>query len=170
MFKILLILFNIYVIFAYPSTTYSRDHYNAKCTDPETNRELYIGEVFTRPGQCIRVQCSGSLKLWEDSCQVPQLEGDCYRLPAANEFLDFPRCCPNYECKSSKSDDKSTTDETRLYNHMGRLLREHITQRVKVMIHAPPSTTTFNYTEGGRTAITTRTGGDQKEYKINNYS
>lgn len=70
-------------------------------------------------------------------CQVPKLEGNCHRLPAANEFLDYPRCCSNYECKSSKSDDKSTTDETRLYDHYGRLLREHITQRVQVLVKSP---------------------------------
>ncbi|KAM7348624.1 vago [Cochliomyia hominivorax] len=173
MFKLIIILifiFNIIVIFGHPSSTYSRDRYNAVCTDPETNRELYIGEFFTRPGQCIRVQCLGTLQIWEDRCQVPQLEGNCYRLPAANEFLDYPRCCSNYECKSSKSDDKSTTDEIRLYDHYGRLLREHITQRVKVLIKAPGTVTTFNYTEGGKTVLSTRHATDNLEYKINNYS
>lgn len=101
------------------------------------------------------------------------MEGNCYRLPPANEFLDYPRCCPNYECKSSKSDDKSTTDEIRLYDHYGRLLREHITQRVKVVITEPATVTTFNYTQGGRTVLSTRHGGGNNnnlEYKINNYS
>lgn len=42
------------------------ERYNAKCRDDETGRELYIGEFFTRPGQCVRVQCLGNLQLWED--------------------------------------------------------------------------------------------------------
>lgn len=90
-------------------------------------------------------------------CQVPQLDGNCYRLPPANEFLDYPRCCSNYECKSSKANDKTNTEETRLYDHYGRLIREHITQRVKVLIKDPPTTTTFNYAPGSNTRVSTAT-------------
>lgn len=36
------------------------------CMDTLTGRSMYVGEVFTRPGQCVRVQCLGTLQLWED--------------------------------------------------------------------------------------------------------
>lgn len=37
------------------------------CRDTLTARQLYVGEVFTRPGQCVRVQCLGTLQVWEDT-------------------------------------------------------------------------------------------------------
>lgn len=37
------------------------------CRDTLTGRQLYVGEVFTRPGQCVRVQCLGTLRVWEDT-------------------------------------------------------------------------------------------------------
>ena len=91
---------------------------------------------------------------------MPQLDGNCYRLPPANEFLDYPRCCSNYECKSSKADEKTNTEEMRLYDHYGRLLREHIVQRVKVLIKGPPTITTFNHTAGGNTRVSTATNNN----------
>lgn len=36
------------------------------CSDTLSGRQLYVGEVFTRSGQCVRVQCLGTLQLWED--------------------------------------------------------------------------------------------------------
>ncbi|XP_075157142.1 vago [Haematobia irritans] len=118
------------------SSTYERDRFlaNSRCVDSETGRELYVGDSFTRSGRCINVQCLDTLQLWEDRCQVPQLEGNCTRVPVANEFLDYPRCCPTYECTSLKADDNSITYETRTYDRYGRLLTERIMQRVRVLV------------------------------------
>uniref|UniRef100_A0A1I8Q2F7 Single domain-containing protein n=1 Tax=Stomoxys calcitrans TaxID=35570 RepID=A0A1I8Q2F7_STOCA len=126
--------------FATPST-YARDRFlaNSRCVDSETGRELYVGDSFTRSGRCINVQCLDTLQLWEDRCQVPQLEGNCTKIPVANEFLDYPRCCPTYECTSYKTDDNSITYETRTFDRYGRLLTERIMQRVRVLVHHPQS-------------------------------
>lgn len=32
----------------------------------KTGRELFIGDFYTRSGQCVRVQCLGTLEIWED--------------------------------------------------------------------------------------------------------
>ncbi|XP_055912340.1 protein Vago [Eupeodes corollae] len=99
-----------------------------KCRDEITNRALYVGEVFYRRGQCIRVQCLGNLKVWEDRCQVPRLEGNCTVIPPANEFLDYPKCCPLYSCTKFLRDDSGNMEETQTYDHYGNRKSTYITQ------------------------------------------
>ncbi|XP_055846481.1 protein Vago isoform X2 [Episyrphus balteatus] len=98
-----------------------------KCRDEKTNRALYVGEVFYRRGQCIRVQCLGNLEIWEDRCQIPRLEGNCSEIPPANEFLDYPKCCPQYSCKLFLKDN-GNTEETRIYDQYGNRKSTYITQ------------------------------------------
>ncbi|XP_054747706.1 protein Vago [Anastrepha obliqua] len=107
---------------------YRAGYFEGKCTDAETGRELFIGEAFTRPGQCIRVQCLGTLQLWHDRCQVPKLQGNCSPVPPANEFLNYPLCCPLYTCKSYVTNEVGETEETRTYDQYGSLRRTHISQ------------------------------------------
>uniref|UniRef100_A0A1A9VWK9 SVWC domain-containing protein n=1 Tax=Glossina austeni TaxID=7395 RepID=A0A1A9VWK9_GLOAU len=103
-------------------------HYftSAKCKDLLTGRELYVGDFFTRSGQCIRIQCLGTLEIWEDRCQIPKLSDNCNSLPVANEFLDYPRCCPTYECHSYTTNPNGETETRQIYDHTGNLLRESL--------------------------------------------
>lgn len=98
-----------------------------KCFDEKTSRSLYVGEVFYRRGQCIRVQCLGNLEIWEDRCRVPRLEGICTEVPPANEFLDYPKCCPLYSCKLYNGNN-GNTEETRVYDQYGNRKSTYITQ------------------------------------------
>ncbi|XP_039962469.1 uncharacterized protein LOC126768076 [Bactrocera neohumeralis] len=99
-----------------------------QCTDAETGRELYIGESFTRPGQCIRVQCLGTLQLWEDGCEVPKLEGNCSPVPPGNEFLNYPYCCPLFVCRKIAVSEKDRREEIRTYNQYGTMIKQDIQQ------------------------------------------
>uniref|UniRef100_W8C1P7 Single domain-containing protein n=1 Tax=Ceratitis capitata TaxID=7213 RepID=W8C1P7_CERCA len=128
-YKLLLLLWTAYAMtVAMASPAYRASFNYAKCTDAETGRELYVGEAFTRPGQCIRVQCLGTLQLWQDRCEVPKLEGNCSAIPPANEFLDYPSCCPLYMCKMVVLGETDTVDETRTYNQYGDLIKVDIKQ------------------------------------------
>ncbi|XP_020805029.1 uncharacterized protein LOC110181577 isoform X2 [Drosophila serrata] len=103
------------------------------CMDTLTGHSLYVGEVFTRPGQCVRVQCLGTLQLWEDSCQVPNLKkGDCKQVPPKETGVDYPRCCPLYECKSYETHSGGTLEQTNTYNHYGTLLNTHLTEVITI--------------------------------------
>ncbi|KAH8304070.1 hypothetical protein KR059_000006, partial [Drosophila kikkawai] len=103
------------------------------CMDTLTGHSLYVGEVFTRPGQCVRVQCLGTLQLWEDSCQVPNLKkGDCKPVPPKETGLDYPRCCPLYECKSYETHAGGTLEQTNTYNQYGSLLNTHLTEVIMI--------------------------------------
>ncbi|XP_067620065.1 protein Vago [Eurosta solidaginis] len=110
------------------SPAYRGNYFDSKCTDVETGRELFVGEAFTRPGRCIRLQCLGTLQLWEDRCQIPKLEGNCHSVPPANEFLNYPHCCPLYTCEIHVINGVSETEETRTYDQYGSLQRTHISQ------------------------------------------
>ncbi|KAH8415302.1 hypothetical protein KR222_002095, partial [Zaprionus bogoriensis] len=99
------------------------------CGDTVTGRELYVGEVFTRPGQCVRVQCLGTLQLWEDSCKVPtSLKGACTVLPPTQAGQEYPRCCPLYECKTYQSNAGGELEQTNTYDHNGNLRKSHVTE------------------------------------------
>ncbi|XP_026838801.1 uncharacterized protein LOC6551671 [Drosophila erecta] len=101
------------------------------CMDTLTGRQLYIGEVFTREDQCVRIQCLESQQLWEDSCQVPKLtQGDCKPIPSTNVGAEYPRCCPLYECKSYKSNSGGTLEQTNTYDHYGTLRSSHLTEMI----------------------------------------
>ncbi|XP_036330016.1 uncharacterized protein LOC118742160 [Rhagoletis pomonella] len=110
------------------SPAYRASYYDSKCTDAETGRELFIGEAFTRPGQCIRVQCLGTLQLWQDRCQVPKLQGNCSAVPPGNEFLNYPHCCPLYTCKTYATNEMGETEEIRTYDQYGSLRMTNISQ------------------------------------------
>ncbi|XP_030378266.1 uncharacterized protein LOC115626897 [Scaptodrosophila lebanonensis] len=99
------------------------------CKDAQTGRELYVGEVITRPGQCTRVQCLGTLELWEDNCQVPKsLKGDCAPVQPTDLNLDYPKCCPMYECKTYRRNDFSELELTNTYDHYGNLRRSNMAE------------------------------------------
>ncbi|XP_039498240.1 uncharacterized protein LOC120455836 [Drosophila santomea] len=101
------------------------------CMDTLTGRQLYIGEVFTREDQCVRIQCLESQQLWEDSCQVPKLtHGDCKPIPSTNVRAEYPRCCPQYECKSYESNSGGTLEQTDTYDHYGTLRSSHLTEMI----------------------------------------
>ncbi|XP_061402665.1 protein Vago [Musca vetustissima] len=176
---ILMLLFvnsNILIFGLPPRSTYGRDRFNSnsRCVDTETGRELYVGDSFTRSGRCISVQCLDTLELWEDRCQVPKLEGNCTRVPVANEFLDYPRCCPTYECTKYSIDDNSYTYETRIYDRYGRLLKEHITQSLKIMVEAPrPMVQNYRHIDGWKrdysrpSNVAMNTNRRDNQYQIN---
>ncbi|KAH8284426.1 hypothetical protein KR018_008823, partial [Drosophila ironensis] len=104
---------------------------NQFCMDTQTGRQLYVGEVFTRQGQCVRVQCLGTLQIWEDSCLVPKnLMGDCHPVPPSEENIDYPRCCPLYECKTYKSHASGTGEQTNTYDHYGTLRKSYLTEKI----------------------------------------
>ncbi|XP_011193309.1 uncharacterized protein LOC105219083 isoform X2 [Zeugodacus cucurbitae] len=114
---------------AWPATLASPSYRSyGQCTDAETGRELYIGDSFTRPGRCIRVQCLGTLQLWEDSCEVPKLEGNCSSVPPGNEFLNYPHCCPLFVCRKIAVSEKERTEEIRTYNQYGTMIKQDIKQ------------------------------------------
>ncbi|XP_017089735.2 protein Vago [Drosophila bipectinata] len=103
------------------------------CMDTVTGRQLYVGEVFTRPGQCIRIQCLGTLQLWEDSCLVPKLsKGDCRPVQPEEENLDYPRCCPMYECKTYQSHAGGRVEQTITYDHYGTVRKSHLTEVIVI--------------------------------------
>ncbi|XP_016971900.1 uncharacterized protein LOC108039401 [Drosophila rhopaloa] len=103
------------------------------CMDTLTGQQLYIGEGFTRPGQCIHVQCLESQQLWEDSCQVPKLtQGDCRPVAPPKASSEYPRCCPLYECKSYESNAGGTLEQTNTYDHYGTLRNSHLTEVIKI--------------------------------------
>ncbi|KAI8033309.1 uncharacterized protein LOC128265721 [Drosophila gunungcola] len=103
------------------------------CMDTLTGQQLYIGEVFTRQGQCVRVQCLESLQLWEDSCQVPNLtEGDCRPVAPPGSNTEYPRCCPLYECKSYESYAGGTMEKTNTYDHYGTQRNSHLTEVIVI--------------------------------------
>ncbi|XP_022219461.2 uncharacterized protein LOC111072116 isoform X2 [Drosophila obscura] len=115
----------------YRSSSY---HYNQQfCMDTQTGRHLYVGEVFTRLGLCIRVQCLGTLQLWEDSCLVPSsIKGDCRPVPPTETNLEYPRCCPLYECKTYESNAEGTLEQTNTYDHNGSLRKSHLTEVIVI--------------------------------------
>ncbi|EDX17613.1 uncharacterized protein LOC6725648 [Drosophila simulans] len=103
------------------------------CMDTLTGRQLYIGEVFTREDQCVRIQCLESQQLWEDSCQVPKLtQGNCKPVPSTEPHAEYPRCCPLYECKSYESNSGGTLEQTNTYNHYGTLRSSHLTEMIVI--------------------------------------
>ncbi|XP_017076940.1 uncharacterized protein LOC108111845 [Drosophila eugracilis] len=103
------------------------------CMDTMTGRQLYVGEIFTREGQCIRVQCLESSRLWEDSCQVPKLtKGDCKRVPPKDDNPEYPRCCPLYECKSYETNPEGTMEMTNTYDHYGTLRLSSLTELIVI--------------------------------------
>ncbi|KAL7743241.1 hypothetical protein ACLKA6_016184 [Drosophila palustris] len=112
--------------------TLSSKRYDVQfCADTYSGRQLYVGEIFTRPGQCIRVQCLGTLQLWEDSCQVPAgLKGNCVALPPTDANLDYPKCCPLYECKTYESNSRGEVEQTHTYNHSGKLIQTNVAEVV----------------------------------------
>ncbi|XP_017965431.1 uncharacterized protein LOC108657361 [Drosophila navojoa] len=112
----------------YPSSyRYSQQY----CRDTLTARQLYVGEVFTRPGQCVRVQCLGTLRVWEDTCKVPVgLKGDCHVLPPTETDLVYPKCCPLYECKTFTSNPEGELEQTNTYDHLGNLRKSHLTELI----------------------------------------
>ncbi|XP_017123924.1 uncharacterized protein LOC108143866 [Drosophila elegans] len=108
------------------------------CMDTLTGRQLYIGEVFTRQGQCVRVQCLESQQLWEDSCQVPNLtEGDCRPVAPPGSSTEYPRCCPLYECKSYESYAGGTMEKTNTYDHYGAPRDSRITEMIVIGQRSP---------------------------------
>ncbi|XP_034487410.1 uncharacterized protein LOC117791698 [Drosophila innubila] len=113
-------------------TNRSSKHYSVQfCADTYSGRQLYVGEIFTRPGQCIRVQCLGTLQLWEDSCKTPAgLKGTCVALPASDANLDYPKCCPLYECKTYESNARGEVEQTHTYNHSGKLIQTNVAEVV----------------------------------------
>ncbi|ALC48814.1 Vago, partial [Drosophila busckii] len=105
------------------------------CRDTLSGRQLYVGEVFTRSGQCMRVQCLGTLQLWEDSCKVPvSLKGDCTRLEqtADNTNQDYPKCCPLYECKTNETNMHSKLEMTNIYDHNSNLRKSNVNEVIIV--------------------------------------
>ncbi|XP_015041464.1 uncharacterized protein LOC108162674 isoform X1 [Drosophila miranda] len=103
------------------------------CMDTQTGRQLYVGEVFTRLEQCMRVQCLGTLQLWEDSCLVPSsIKGDCRSIPPTESNLEYPRCCPLYECKTYESSAEGTLEQTNTYDHNGSLRKSHLTEVIVI--------------------------------------
>ncbi|EDW66280.2 protein Vago [Drosophila virilis] len=103
------------------------------CSDTLSGRQLYVGEVFTRSGQCVRVQCLGTLQLWEDSCKVPgALKGACNVLPPTEANEDYPRCCPMYECKTYESNAQGELEQTNTYDHTGNLRKSHVTELIVI--------------------------------------
>ncbi|KAH8419715.1 hypothetical protein KR009_001535 [Drosophila setifemur] len=114
-------------------------YYNTFCMDTQTGRQLYVGEVFTRQGQCVRVQCLGTLQLWEDSCLVPELtKGDCNPVHPTEENLPYPRCCPLYECRSYESNAGGTVELSNTYDHYGTLRQSHLTEVIRLNRRRPP--------------------------------
>ncbi|XP_017045676.1 uncharacterized protein LOC108091151 [Drosophila ficusphila] len=103
------------------------------CMDTVTGRPMYLGEFFTREGQCVRVQCLESQQLWEDSCNVPNLTtGDCKPVESDLASPEYPRCCPLYECKTHQKNEGGTMEMTNTYDHYGNLLRSRITEMIVV--------------------------------------
>ncbi|XP_034663956.1 uncharacterized protein LOC117898572 isoform X1 [Drosophila subobscura] len=119
---------------ALPYRSSSSYHYSQHfCMDTQTGRQLYVGEVFTRLGLCIRVQCLGTLQLWEDSCLVPSsIKGDCKPVPPTETNFEYPRCCPLYECKTYESNAEGTLKQTNTYDHNGSLRMSHLTEVIVI--------------------------------------
>ncbi|XP_034116673.1 uncharacterized protein LOC117576188 [Drosophila albomicans] len=103
------------------------------CSDTYSGRQLYVGEMYTRPGQCVRVQCLGTLQLWEDSCKSPAgLKGNCIVLPQMESNLEYPKCCPFYECKTYESNSQGEVETTNTYEHTGYLRRSYVTELIRI--------------------------------------
>ncbi|CAD7086772.1 unnamed protein product [Hermetia illucens] len=104
-----------------------RNYIDGRCVDPETKRELFIGEYFHRPGQCVRVQCLGDLSIWEDKCNDPRIQGNCIK-----EFLNmdqaYPNCCPLYKCEYHIG----STKEIRVFDHHGNIVSRSVTNIILV--------------------------------------
>ncbi|XP_068159504.1 protein Vago [Drosophila tropicalis] len=112
------------------------------CIDTHTGRQLYVGEIFTRLNECIRVQCLGTHRIWEDSCQVPRaLKGECRAVASTQLNLEYPKCCPLYECRTYESNPHGTMEQTNTYDHNGKLVKSHITEMIVVDRRVGPEAT-----------------------------
>ncbi|EDV95397.1 uncharacterized protein LOC6569294 [Drosophila grimshawi] len=110
------------------------------CIDTLSGRQLYVGEVFTRLNQCVRVQCLGTLQLWEDNCKVPMtLQGDCNVLPPTDANLGYPKCCPLYECKTYEASAQGELEQTNTYDHAGNLRTSNVTEVIVISKELRPS-------------------------------
>lgn len=64
---------------------------------------------------------------------MPNLKkGDCKPVQPTETGLDYPRCCPLYECKSYESHAGGTLEQTNTYDHYGTLRKSHLTEVIMI--------------------------------------